>query len=558
MALNADDLVGQTLGEYQLDRVLGTGGSGIVYLAHLVAQPEQQVALKLFIPPPHLHASEQELLRKRFLQEARTLMRLHHPHIVAVQALGEHDGLGGVYLVMPYLAGGTLDDRLQQGPLTLAEVQDAIRHLADALDYAHANQVIHRDIKPANVLFDEQGQIYLADFGSAKLLDTTRTALTTANQIIGTPGYMAPEQMSDQPITPATDVYGLGILAYHMITGHLPFESESLMALFRQITLDEPASPRDLRPDLPAPAAAAIVRALAKMPEQRFPSADAFALALERGMQNKPLTPSPHSIVARFAADEGEGLAQPDATPSTWLSSPRKHQLSRRALALIAAALLFVLVSTGLLFARLGSPTPAAKTAGELTQIATATQGMAATNAAQGTTLPAGGSPPKNKATQVAIATQVASGTQIPTATGVPGSTQVPHPTSAPAPTKIPTATPQPGELALIGDQNPTLPETNFNGTSYCGRGISYDGSFALADITLTNTGGSTLNWTSSYTINNGNGSGYATYNPTSGTIPPGGKTDISYTDGNLAGGEIMFVTFTGPANLITEGIYCG
>ncbi len=566
MTLNVNNLVGQTLGGYQLDRVLGTGGSGIVYLAHVVEHPEQQVALKLFIPPPQMNDHEQEQMRKRFLQEAQTLMHLHHPHIVAVQALGEYDALGGVYLVMPYLSGGTLVDRLEQGPLPLSDAMTYIQQLAGALDYAHEHQIVHRDIKPANVLFDEQDHIYLADFGSAKLLDTNMTTLTTANQIIGTPGYIAPEQMSDQPIGPAADVYGLGILAYHMITGRLPFEAATLMALFRQITLDEPASPRDLRPDLPAPAAAVIVRALAKAPEQRFPSAGAFAQALERGLQNKYMTPTPHSLVARFAA-EGGGMMHPDAAPSSWIAIPDKRQPSRRTIAMIAAALLVTSVSVGLLFTHLGRPASAAKTASELTQIATTTQSMAATNVAQGATHPAGGSPPKNKATQVAIATQIALGTPFPTATNSPGSTQVPQPTSIPSPTiapqptkvptptRIPTATPIPGQLAFTpsGDTSTgtSLPPINSSVVHGCD-------DFSSANTTLYNVGRGSLSWSYSLTFqsSSNNGSDGVSFSPTFGTLAPGASVTITFSNGFLWQGDSATITFSGP-NDITEYISC-
>jgi len=373
--------------------------------------------------------------------------------------------------------------------------------------------------------------------------------------------------MSDQPVSPATDVYGLGILAYHMLTGHLPFESESLMSLFRQITLDEPASPRDLRPDLPVPAAEAILRALAKAPEQRFPSAGTFAQALERGIQNKPPTPTPHSLLARFIPPS-EQITLPDATPAGWMADrPRKRPKQRALIVAASVIAALLLVIAGVLFTHQVQPASMARVAIGLTQTVTATQGMATTGAAQGTTQPAGAPPPQNKATQVAIATQVASGTQIPMATAVPGATQNPTatsvpgatPTPVPTATKIPapTATPLPGMLAIIGNQNPTLPVSTFNNTTYCGHLFSNDGSFTLADITLTNTGQSTLTWTSSSALDNGN-TGYVTYSPISGTIPPGGHQDITYTDGYLLGNEIMFVTFTGPANLITEGIYCG
>src|SRR5579884_2445405 len=152
MPFNADTLIGQTVGGYHLDRMLGTGGAGIVYLAHV---PDQQVALKLLVPPGQMTAAEQEEFRKRFLREAATLTRLNHPHILSVRSVDEDTASGFVYMVMDYLSGGTLIDRLNQGPLPLPQVRDYVAQIADALDYAHHFNIVHRDLKPANVLLDE-------------------------------------------------------------------------------------------------------------------------------------------------------------------------------------------------------------------------------------------------------------------------------------------------------------------------------------------------------------------------------------------------------------------
>ncbi len=236
-----------------------------------------------------------------------------------------------------------------------------MRQLADALDYAHEHKVIHRDLKPANVLIGEHDHIYLADFGSAKVLSTGAVSMTNVNQIVGTPAYMAPEQIADQPVGPATDVYGLGVLAYQMITGKLPFDAPSLLGTLRQIALEEPASPREARPELPLPAAEVILRALAKTPEQRFPSARVFAAALERGLQNRHMTPSPQSILAQFPVD-GIQFAHPDAAPAQWVPGEQPRRPSRRVMILIASALLLALVSTGLLFAHLSLQAAPVKT----------------------------------------------------------------------------------------------------------------------------------------------------------------------------------------------------
>ncbi len=310
MPFNADTLIGQTVGGYHLDRMLGTGGAGIVYLAHV---PDQQVALKLLVPPGQMTAAEQEEFRKRFLREAATLTRLNHPHILSVRSVDEDTASGFVYMVMDYLSGGTLIDRLNQGPLPLPQVRDYVAQIADALDYAHHFNIVHRDLKPANVLLDEQGQVYLADFGIAKLLDANTTTITNVNQAIGTPGYMAPEQLTNELVSPATDVYGLGALTYQMVTGQVPFDAPSLLSLLRQVTLDEPPPPHTLRPDLPVPAEQVILRALAKDPGARFASAGAFAQAFARGLEGKHITPSPRTLLAQPELVAGGFLQQDDA-----------------------------------------------------------------------------------------------------------------------------------------------------------------------------------------------------------------------------------------------------
>jgi serine/threonine protein kinase len=355
MALNADTLIGQVVGGYQLDRVLGRGGAGIVYLGHVPDHPLHRVAIKILIPPGQMTAQEQAEFRKRFLREADTLTRLRHPHILAIQFAAEDKPSGLVYMIMDYLAGGTLEDLLRRGPLSFPQVSAYVTQLAGALDYAHSFNVIHRDLKPANVLLDERGNAYLADFGIAKLLDASATTMTKVNQVIGTPSYMAPEQITNERISPATDVYGLGNLTYQMVTGRAPFDSPSLLSLMRQITTDEPPPPREFRPDLPVSAANVLLHALAKRPAERFASAGEFALAWDSGLQGGYMAPSPQTLstqpaFAAFAfAQPNDALLAPAGTNNqTTNILPTDRRPRRRWLGVIAAALLFTLAIGGI------------------------------------------------------------------------------------------------------------------------------------------------------------------------------------------------------------------
>src|SRR5258708_11644086 len=185
-----------------------------------------------------------------------------------------------IYMAQPYLRGGTVAERLaaqtrQTGPMPLAEAAALLGQLADGLEYAHRQGVIHRDIKPANVLLNEQGQAYLSDFSIVRLLEDTHTQLTATGQIVGTPHYMAPEQLAGGKVGPAADMYGLGMVAYELVTGRPAFMGPSLVDVLRQQAQEAPPPPRMLRPDLPQPAEAALLKVLSKQPEQRFATAGA-------------------------------------------------------------------------------------------------------------------------------------------------------------------------------------------------------------------------------------------------------------------------------------------
>jgi eukaryotic-like serine/threonine-protein kinase len=236
------------------------------------------VAIKLLSPP----LAEEPGFQHRFLREAKVASRLHHPNIVRVFDYGQMDGT--FYMIMEYLAGQDLGKKLaQEGRLPLAEALPVLSQIASALDYAHTQGLVHRDIKPSNIMIEDcdNGKVraVLTDFGIAKIL-TGHTALTGTG-MLGTLDYISPEQIQAQAdLGPSADIYSLGIMAYRMLCGVLPFQQQNPGALLIAHLTQPPASPRAYAPDLPASAAAAILRALEKSPANRFPSAGDFVRAL--------------------------------------------------------------------------------------------------------------------------------------------------------------------------------------------------------------------------------------------------------------------------------------
>ncbi len=273
------DLTGQTLGQYELRELMGVGGMGAVYRAHQ-KMLEREVAVKILSTSLSAEAGYIE----RFYREAKTAAALEHAHIVPVHDFGIQRDLS--YVVMRLLTGGTLADRIQRRvdtdrPLpSPGEVAGLLRQVAGALDYAHSQGVIHRDIKPSNIMFDNQGNAYLVDFGIAKLLSAT-SALTSTGSVMGTPLFMPPEQWRSETLTPAADQYALGVTIYALLIGHAPYEATTPFGLMHKHLNETPTPVHHQRPELPTEVTLALERALAKRPDDRFPTVTAFAQAYE-------------------------------------------------------------------------------------------------------------------------------------------------------------------------------------------------------------------------------------------------------------------------------------
>lgn len=268
---------GQTIGPYRILNQVGQGGMATVYRAYHSAM-DRYVAIKIL---PHKLAESPEFTG-RFRQEARTIARLEHSHILPVHDYGESDGY--TYLVMRYLEAGTLKDRLQQETLPLREVDRLFTQLADALDYAHAQGVIHRDLKPSNVLLDARNNLFLTDFGIAKLLQGNAN-FTSTGAMIGTPAYMSPEQAQGLPVDQRSDIYSLGIILYEMVTGQVPFEADTPLAVILK-HLNEPLPlPSRVKPGLHASIEKVLLKVLAKDPAERYATTAEFVAAWKVAVQ---------------------------------------------------------------------------------------------------------------------------------------------------------------------------------------------------------------------------------------------------------------------------------
>jgi YVTN family beta-propeller protein len=256
--------VGTELLGYRIERVLGRGGMGVVYLAHQLAL-ERMVALKLLAP----ELAADEHFRERFLNESRLAASLDHPSIVTVIDAGEVDGR--LYIAMRYVEGTDLRHRLEsEAPLEPGLAVSLLAPIADALDAAHARGLVHRDVKPSNVLLDQEGHVYLADFGVAR--PVSEGGLVEQSHFTASIEYVSPEQIAGAPVGPTADVYSLGCVLYECLTGQSPFRDESLIAVLWGHVNDTPTPASERRPELPAAIDAVLEKALAKAPAERYPT----------------------------------------------------------------------------------------------------------------------------------------------------------------------------------------------------------------------------------------------------------------------------------------------
>jgi serine/threonine-protein kinase len=289
----------ETINRYQVQGEIGRGGMATVYKA-FDPRFDRVVAIKV-LPREFLHDPE---FRARFEREAKTIATLEHSAIVPVYDYGEQDGQ--LYLVMRFMPGGSMADRLQQGPLSVEEAAEVIKRIGSALDSAHLQGVIHRDLKPGNILLDQHGDAYLGDFGIAHLT-TAQTALTASGRLVGTPTYMSPEQVyGDKVLDGRSDIYALGVILYQMLTGEAPYRADTPAKVMMKHVMDPVPNVLDEKPDLPVACESVIRKAMAKERDERYPTVNEMAAALTAVTKTvtRPDLPFPETLT----------MAEPDLT----------------------------------------------------------------------------------------------------------------------------------------------------------------------------------------------------------------------------------------------------
>jgi serine/threonine-protein kinase len=255
------------IGRYEVERELTQGGMGIIFLAR---DPyiQRQVVVKVLMYSRTLD----DVYREFFQREAEVIAALEHPAIVPIYDFGWHGKQP--YIVMRYMSEGSLDDRLAKGEIKLTEMAHILKRVADALDAAHARNIIHRDVKPSNILFDSVGESFLSDFGIAKSKPITDDE---GEWLVGTPAYMSPEQVKGEAVDGRSDVYAMGVVLYRLLTGQHPFSSDSTTALINaHVDLPIP-DVRQVKANIPAAWQEVVAKAMAKDPNDRYPTAGDFA-----------------------------------------------------------------------------------------------------------------------------------------------------------------------------------------------------------------------------------------------------------------------------------------
>jgi serine/threonine protein kinase len=415
------NLIGQTLGKYRILEEIGRGGMGVVYKAHDTVL-DRPVAIKVLAP----HLTWDQEFVKRFLHEARAAARLKHPNIVTIYDVGRAQGHH--FIAMEYLEGDALDEIIRRrGLLSPPRVARLVRQVADALDYAHGQGLIHRDVKPGNVIVSPQDHATLTDFGIAKSLEGTR--LTQSGVMVGTPSYMSPEQVKQQSIGPATDVYALGVVAYEMLGARPPFEGDTPHVLHAHV-YEEPPPLAGVNPKVSPAVGTVVHKALAKEAGKRYGSAGAFAAALGQAVGSRET-----EVIRKLP------LSRPPSPPTARVSQLPLWPLFGGLLAMLMLVVIVFGIPKYISEPRRAATQTAEALAATQTAAALVTETVTLTATPTET-------PTTPRPTEVPTATPTEAPTATPTETPmIPTPTEAPTPTPTetpmiPTPTEAPTPTP--------------------------------------------------------------------------------------------------------------------
>ena len=295
MPLEEHEVPWTRLASCELFEEIGRGGMGVVYRARQRGL-DRVVAVKVLLRAQFAGAEE----RERFHREAQAAARLKHPGIVSIIDVGEDDGVP--WFSMEHIAGKSLEQLVREHPMLASDAAKCVQSIAQALQHAHEHGVLHRDLKPSNILLDEENTPHITDFGIARIATSSTTAaqLTRTGQMLGSPGYAAPEQALAGSAEVRTDVYGLGALLYHLLTGRPPFQGPTLDAILVQLRENEPLSPRKLNPSVPRDLETICLKCLQKAPEARYASASAVADDLGRFLDGGAILARPISLPGRL------------------------------------------------------------------------------------------------------------------------------------------------------------------------------------------------------------------------------------------------------------------
>ena len=303
-------------GRYRVLREVGRGAMGVVYLAR-DDRIARNVAIKTLSLDANLSTEDRKEISARFNREAQAAGKLSHTNIVTVYDVGEEEGT--FYIAMEYLEGATLTEITAEGPLSIPQATDVIVQVLSALSYAHGHDVVHRDIKPDNIFLLPDGRVKVVDFGIARI--TSTSTMTQVGQVMGTPGYMSPEQVKGEPVGPPSDIFSVGVLFYELLTGTAAFRSTSATSIMYKIVHEEPEALHLVNPGVPYNLEAVIARACAKNPSARYSDASQMKEDTESGVAPE-MAPSPASHDGTVLRTRPIPQEMPVSVPVTTTTSP--------------------------------------------------------------------------------------------------------------------------------------------------------------------------------------------------------------------------------------------